>query len=378
MARDFHANQVPGVGGSWILALRRWSGVMAMSLALAAGLSLALRLGVAQAQSALPPFDQEPYTHPQRLVTIAPGRSINLYCTGQGTPAVILDSGLGGPTTAWAYVQPSVALFTQVCSYDRAGQGFSDAGPLPRDTDALVTDLHSLLHEAGLTPPVVFVGHSLGGLDGVLFADRYSDELAGVVLVDPAFAHQGTLMSRVPGAVAAFAKVTPDFTPCEAAARAHRLPVDPKLVELCLNHDPTYSPALVAALDQMALRPELWSDVGSEIASFDSIPGADSKDPDSRELDLASRSFGALPLIVLTAGNKLGVPGLSAEEADALFRIWNDGHDAIASRSSQGRNQLVPDSGHYIQVYQPQTVVAAIHELVVRARAKAEPHPSPN
>ena len=336
-----------------------------------AGLVAGLASGpgiVAHAQPALPPFNQEPYTHPQRSVTIAPGRTLNLYCTGSGTPTVVLDSGWGGPTTAWAYVQPGVARFTRVCSYDRAGQGFSGPGPLPRDTDALVGDLHGLLHAAGLRPPFVLVGHSLAGLDAVLFADRYSDELAGMVLVDPAFPHQAEQMSRIPEVGAILRKTVPDFAPCEAAARAHRLPVAPLLVDLCLNHDPAYGVPLVRAMDQMSLRPELWTSLASEIGSFGSAPGAPTPDVDSQELDRASASFGAMPLVVLTAGNKVALPGLSVAQADALFGVWNHGHDLIAALSSRGRNQLVPDTSHYIQFYQPGTVIDAIHEVVADTR----------
>ena len=334
---------------------------------------LALGTDVGHAQGKLLAFNQEPYTHAQRLVAVAPGRRLNLYCTGQGAPAVILDSGWGGPTTSWTYVQPAVAGFTEVCSYDRAGQGFSDAGPLPRDTNALVTDLHTLLHHAGIRPPYILVGHSLAGLDGVLFADRYRDELAGMLLVDPAFAHQGTLMSRVPGVSGLFAQINPDLAPCEAAARAHRLPTAPSLVDLCLSHDPAYTPALVAALDRMALRPDYWVDLQSETASADAEPGhagpgLQGGDPDSAELDAATRSFGDLPLIVLTAGDRMALPGISAAQADAVFKVWQQGHDAIAARSSRGRNQIVPHTSHYIQFYQPAVVIGAIRELVTQAR----------
>ncbi len=352
--------------------LRRflWSGLRRAGLVL----GLAVIPGVvAHAQPAPPPFNQEPYTHPQRSVTIAPGRTLNLYCTGHGTPTVVLDSGWGGPTTAWAYVQPGVARFTRVCSYDRAGQGFSGPGPLPRDTNALVGDLHGLLHAAGLRPPFVLVGHSLAGLDAVLFADRYRDELAGMVLVDPAFPHQAEQMSRIPGVGPILRKTVPDFTPCEAAARAHRLPVAPPLVDLCLNHDPAYGAPLVRALDRMSLRPDLWTTLASEVGSFGSAPGAPTPDVDSQELDGASASFGALPMVVLTAGNKVALPGLSAAQADALFGVWNHAHDLIAARSSRGRNRLVPDTGHYIQLHQPGTVIAAIHEVVADARGAAVP-----
>jgi pimeloyl-ACP methyl ester carboxylesterase len=90
--------------------------------------------------SAFPPitFSQEPFAHPQRLIDVGAGRRINIYCMGSGSPAVVLDLGWGDPLIAWAWVQPTIAKFTRVCSYERAGYGFSDPGPLPRNTAAIV------------------------------------------------------------------------------------------------------------------------------------------------------------------------------------------------------------------------------------------------
>ena len=317
-----------------------------------------------------PPFDPAPYVHPQRLVTIAPGRRLNLFCTGHGRPVVVLDAGLGGPTTAWASVQPTVSGFTEVCSYDRAGQGFSDPGPLPRDTSALVGDLHALLHAASLPPPYVLVGHSLAGLDALLFADRYLPELAGMVLVDPSFAHQQEVLGQVSGAAKILAQDVSDMSPCMTAARAHRLPTMPALVDLCLDHDPTYSPALTKVLDQMALSPDHWASLTSEMASFRLIPGGPNSDVDSTELDHDARSLDHLPLIVLTAGNSNAGFDLPAPQIATLKQLGMAGHDRIAALSSVGRNQMVPDTGHYIQLYQPQVVIAAIREVVDGAQAR--------
>ena len=322
----------------------------------------------AAADPARPPFDPSPYLHPQRLVTIAPGRRLNLFCTGHGRPLVILDAGFGGPTTAWASVQPALSSVTEVCSYDRAGQGFSDPGPLPRDTNALVDDLHTLLRAAGLLPPFVLVGHSLAGLDAVLFADRYRPELAGLVLVDPASAHQQNEYGRVPGVAKSLAQDVSDLRPCMDMARTHHLPTTRSLVDLCLDHDPTYSQALTRVLDQMALSTDHWTALTSELGSFRLPPGGSGQDVDSEELDHEARSFGDLPLIVLTAGDGSTGFSLPAPQVAILDRLRMAGHDRIAALSSAGRNQVVPNTGHYIQFQQPQVVIAAIREVVDEAR----------
>ncbi|MEA2690090.1 MAG: hypothetical protein QOD51_2697, partial [Candidatus Eremiobacteraeota bacterium] len=98
-------------------------------------------------------FDPSPYMHAQRLVDIG-GRHMNIYCTGTGSPTVILDTDGDDSILGWARVQPSVARHTRVCSYDSAGLGFSDPGPLPRDASAFANDLHALLAHAGVQPPL--------------------------------------------------------------------------------------------------------------------------------------------------------------------------------------------------------------------------------
>lgn len=315
-----------------------------------------------------PAFDSSPYVRPQQLVTIARGRRLNLFCTGYGKPVVILDSGWGGPTTAWASVQPAVSRFTEICSYDRAGQGFSDPGPLPRDTNALVSDLHALLHAASLPPPYVLVGHSLAGLDAVLFADRYRAELAGMVLVDPAFAHQQEAFEKIPSMAKLLKQDILDLRSCAEIARTHHLPTTPPMVDQCLDHDPAYSPALTKALDQMTLSTAHWTDLMSELASFRLSSAEVGPDIDSGELDHAARPLGSLPLIVLTAGDSTLGADVSTAQNTTLNQLRMAGHDRLAALSSIGRNQVVPNTSHYIQFYQPQAVIEAIHEVVLDTR----------
>jgi pimeloyl-ACP methyl ester carboxylesterase len=110
----------------------------------------------------------------------------NLYvnCRGFGDPTVVLDAGLGVASDSWVLVQPEVAQFTRVCTYDRAGLGNSDRGPTPRTTRRIANELHMLLSNSGLQPPYVLVGHSFGGLNMRMYASEYPDEVAGMVLVD--------------------------------------------------------------------------------------------------------------------------------------------------------------------------------------------------
>ncbi len=113
------------------------------------------------------------------------GYRLHLDCTGSGTPVVILEAGLGDSSLIWHDVQQSVSQSTWVCSYDRAGLGWSDSSPLARNPLDETTELHSLLEKARITDPMVLVGHSMGGDLVRLYASRFPQQVAGVVLVEP-------------------------------------------------------------------------------------------------------------------------------------------------------------------------------------------------
>jgi pimeloyl-ACP methyl ester carboxylesterase len=118
---------------------------------------------------------------PGRLVDIG-GHRLHIWCSGSGAPSVILETGLGGSSADWGFVQPEVAGFTQVCSYDRAGMGYSDPGPSPRTTRRIAYELVQLLDRTGITGQVVLVGASIGGLAVRVFASEHPERTAGLVL----------------------------------------------------------------------------------------------------------------------------------------------------------------------------------------------------
>jgi len=113
------------------------------------------------------------------------GHSIRMLIAGSGTPTVVFENGLGPPLEMWGKVQPEVSGFARTVAYDRAGVGLSRAGPLPRDGRQIAAELHLALRAAGVPPPYVLVGASLGGLFVRVFAGMYPDEVCGIVLVDP-------------------------------------------------------------------------------------------------------------------------------------------------------------------------------------------------
>src|SRR5918993_4763941 len=161
--------------------LWRWTKRVLVGIA---GLVLVLLLAGVVFQFVVTRIDERRYPAPGELVDVS-GYSLHLNCTGEagGAPTVVMDSGLGGTVLDWQRVQPELAKSTRVCTYDRAGMGWSDPGPQPRTSRQIVSELHTLLGNAGIEGPYVLVGHSFGGVNMQLYASRHPDEVAGMVVV---------------------------------------------------------------------------------------------------------------------------------------------------------------------------------------------------
>jgi pimeloyl-ACP methyl ester carboxylesterase len=127
--------------------------------------------------------DARKYPPPGQLVDVG-GYELHIYCQGEGNPVVVLDALFPGTVSNWAWVLPEIATETRVCAYDRAGLGWSESGPEPRDALKHAHELHTLLTNGGIPGKYILVGHSLGGLSVRMFADKYPDEVAGMVLIE--------------------------------------------------------------------------------------------------------------------------------------------------------------------------------------------------
>lgn len=128
--------------------------------------------------------DRHAYPPSGQLVDVG-GYRLHIHCLGTGVPTVVTENGLGGSSPDWSLVQPAVSHITRICTYDRAGTGWSEAGPGPRTSQRISAELHALLTNAGLPGPYVLVGHSAGGMHTQVFAGQYAADVAGLVLVDP-------------------------------------------------------------------------------------------------------------------------------------------------------------------------------------------------
>ncbi|MEO6968305.1 MAG: alpha/beta hydrolase [Rhodanobacteraceae bacterium] len=199
-------------------------------------------------------IDDPAYAHAQRLVQVEPGRRLNLYCIGKGSPTVVFDSGLGSDMDVWAFVQPIIAAHTRACAYDRAGLGFSDPGNLAANSANIADDLHRLLVAASIKPPYILVGHSYGGMNVRLYADKYLPEVAGMVLIDSAEEDWVTSAWKLDPRQLTFAQFHAEFEPewkaqreCVKAASAG-FTEGTDLYRQCIpEHDPRESSAIYTA-----------------------------------------------------------------------------------------------------------------------------------
>jgi pimeloyl-ACP methyl ester carboxylesterase len=284
--------------------------------------------------------DLSRFAAPGRRVDIG-GRRLHLLCTGAGSPTVILEASGLASYRDWAKVQPELARLTRVCSYDRAGMGWSDRSPRPASAQAIVDDLRALLRAAQIAPPYVLVGHSAPAMATRLFAAEHPDEVRGLVLVDTAPEDLPRELPRV-------------FGRMRASSRVGRVAVRLGLVR-------AWNPFHIDGEDRaLTYRSPPFDAVASLVSSF----------PESaRQLGQAPPLPHELPLVVLThgRGGDWAGPGLiPPAEADTVEERWQAAQVRLAAHSARGRVVVAPNSGHMIPDEQPELVVKAVRDLLGR------------
>lgn len=254
-------------------------------------------------------------------VTLENGRVLNLWCDGRRGPVVVFDSGWSADSRAWGRVMAGLAGSYRVCAQDRAGQGRSSPGPLPRDGEAVARDLHAALTRGSVPKPWVLVGHSLGGLHMRHFVRLYGADVAGLVLVDP----------TSPTGPGAFGGQAARARGCVDALKGGVFPPDRPELERCKGEDPDKALAK-------------WEARLSEIESVGR----------STSEGLSGQGPGSLsvPLIVLR-------PAGGAKLPDGVTFT-----DPLASLSTKGEARLVERSGHMMMFDRPDAVVQAIRDVL--------------
>ncbi|MBV8858050.1 MAG: alpha/beta hydrolase [Acidobacteria bacterium] len=300
------------------------------------------------------------YPPPGRLVD-AGGHLLHLNCTGKGGPTVVVENGSGDFSFVWSLVQPSVARFTRICTYDRAGYAWSEPGPDPRTFQQITTELHTALRNAKVKPPYVLVGQSYGGFPARAFARYYPKEVVGMVLVDVVHEDSRVFIGGRPQRIREFAKGR-EFPPPvtsyhpkaeqerppaldEASAPVNkleppldRLPAEVQRLQLWAQNEPAFRRAVSAELD--------WSP--EELARMYAERGK------------PEYLLGDIPLIVLTRGEGYEDKGLEEER----LRLQGE----LARLSTNGKQVVAEGTGHNIHLENPKLVTDSIREVVEAVR----------
>ncbi len=273
---------------------------------------------------------------------IAPGTFIwvgshrlHLNCVGRGSPTVIFDSGLGGSSLDWVRVQPLVASFTRACSYDRAGYGWSDPGPPPRDSANISSELKSLLGNASVPAPYVLVGHSFGGFNVRLYSHNNPEQVAGLVLVDSSHEDQ--------------------FRRFEEAGVGSTAPRNHSFVVHDVFQLPSALPEEVVPVVQLFAATRR-----SRLTFRNELEHLRSS---ARQLRIAE--LPNTPVVVISHR----IDGTTASSSEAKrAEIWMDMQSDLAHRAARGKHVISATDDHYIQLSQPQLIVDSIRDVIERSR----------
>ncbi len=271
------------------------------------------------------------------------GYKLHLYATGDskaGIPSVVLDAGSGGTCLSWCKVQPALETITRVCSFDRAGMGWSDAGPTPRTSQRIADELHTLLHKANIPAPYLLVGHSFGGMNMRVFAASYAREVAGLVLVD---APNEEEIEHLPDSAYATAKqyIRRAIWYLAAVFGLIRLAIRMKFIAQDMSEYPQHLRQTVRWLYSQPRSVKTRDD--EELVAQTSCAQV-----------RATRSYlKNVPLVVISSGKKGIDSPLMAYQRE------------LAKLSTCSKHVIALHSGHLIQFDQPELVIQMIRELLL-------------
>ena len=309
--------------------------------------------------------DRKRLPAPGKLVDLD-GRDLHLLSMGQGSPTVIFESGLMSTVLSWDEIQPEIAKSTRTVCYDRAGLGWSDPGPAPRDAERMVGELQELLKRANIASPYILVGHSFGGLTTRLFAARYPQQVAGLILIDPVVPQEWN-----PANEQNQKRIRTGATILRRASALSRVGVI-RFISLLLR---VGAKRIAEPLVRLTSRGAPKGDGTSSSPLFWNLP------PSERAM---AAVFWVLPKFTETIASQLenlprsaaqvevaeeltgkAVTVISAANTPAARKVE---HVAIAGLSIYGKHVTAMQSGHWVMTDEPELVLEAIQEMIARTR----------
>jgi pimeloyl-ACP methyl ester carboxylesterase len=290
---------------------------------------------------------------PSGATYLVDGHTMRIDCTGSGSPTIVLEAGAGNEGLIWGGVQPVLANTTRVCSYDRAGSGWSDTLPPPHDADHIATELQGLLTAARISGPLVLMGHSIGGMYIRDYATRYPANVAGLIFVDGST----PLQNRNP---AFKAEGRPRWlnTLLKQAAFAMGIP---RLLGVCSQSFPGFD-ARAAKLEAEAQCHKRPGAFAGEMESFER----------SGEETVHTGPYGALPILIFSQDPAKG--GSGGELAD-FPKAWNQMQEDLKKLSTRSRRIIAKGSGHYIQLDRADLIESEVSRFIKQIRGSV-PEPT--
>lgn len=286
--------------------------------------------------------DTQNHRVPGALIDVG-GYRLHLNCTGEGTPTVILDAGLGGSSLDWALVQPELSRTTRTCSYDRAGMGWSDTGEGPRSPEHIADELAVLLDRADIDGPYVLVAHSLAGKNARLFAMHHREDVVGMVLIDARheYVDDQTTAAEQQEFLAALEGQSFQY------GAARRLGVARLFGDQLAG-----VPSMTAqAREEMAL-------MGTEPEALVATVEEGRERSASDDLLRNAPSLGDLPLVAIAAGQNMTEPR------------WAEGQRRLAALGTSGRLVVALGSSHAVELDDPELVIATVREVIAVAHSR--------
>ena len=293
-------------------------------------------------------FERHRHPMPGHLVKVGDGY-MHLYCIGTGSPTIVLDSGLGDSYIEWATVQNGLSKFDRVCSYDRAGMGYSDPSPARRNSVAFASELHTLLHQAEVYSPYVLVGHSMAAYDIRIYQASYPEEVVGLVFVDGSHPEQ---LQRLPPEMHVMGpewirqgRMWEFLTPFGVARLWGICGDDPELRAA----ECTFNDARENAEERASVR-------------------------QSAEQAKLTPSKLKIPVLVVSHDPDKDADDLSPEVKQRYAVAWTAMQDELAAISAKSTHLVARGSGHYIQTDSPQFLVNSIHDFIEGALVSSNKH----
>ncbi len=279
---------------------------------------------------------------------------MHMDCMGSGSPTIVLDAGLGDDAVIWSGVQPALAKTTRVCAYDRAGFGWSEAGPLPRDADRIAAELHGLLRQARIDLPFVLMGHSIAGIYMRAYAGHYPEDLAGMVFVDGSTPMQ----QENPAFKEMMSKGPPPWVIALVGHAAFSIGV-PRLMGACSKGRP--------GLDARSSRLQAEDRCELHVDS----PMSERRSMERSGLETVHTGpYGSLPILILSHDPQKSLATESSNEKMGET-AWNQMQEDLKKLSTRSRRIIAKGSSHYIQIDRPDLIEKEVPLFIQEIRGTA-------